>query len=221
MYKEHPSKEYLENIKYYKEMHTEGYHLIDGRKRNADEAYDGKSTINYAFIIKKIIKKNQILSMLDYGCGKGYFYKNSFRIGDQQIKSLKNYWKIDIDLYDPCYAEHELINEDKVYDLTICVDVLEHIPSQDINWILYKIFKKTKKFIFLNVACYPAIALLPNGQNAHININKPDWWHKKIVEFKNKFINLKVICICALKEDGKISYFPLQYDDKITNYTFK
>ena len=34
MTKYEPSKEYLENINYYKKMHLEGYSLIDGRKEN-------------------------------------------------------------------------------------------------------------------------------------------------------------------------------------------
>ena len=79
---------------------------------------------------------------------------------------------------------------------------------------------RDNKYVFINVACYPAIALLPNGKNAHINIKKPDWWHKKILKIKKKFLNIKVICICSLKKDDKISYFPLQYDDKLTNYSF-
>ena len=104
--------------------------------------------------------------------------------------------------------------------MTICIDVLEHIPSQDIDWVLYKIFNKTKKYVFINVACYPAIALLPNGKNAHININNPQWWHKKILQHKKKFLNLKIICICTLKKEKETSYFPLQYDDKLSNYSF-
>ena len=31
-------------------------------------------------------------------------------------------------------------------------------------------------------------------------------------------IKSKIICICVLKEDGKIKHFPLQYDDKLINY---
>ena len=78
MSKQNPSKEYLENINYYKKMHLEGYDLIDGRKRRAIDAYNGKSTIAYAQLIKKIIKKNHIKNMLDYGSGKGFFYDNPF-----------------------------------------------------------------------------------------------------------------------------------------------
>ena len=54
--------------------------------------------------------------MLDYGCGKGFFYKNPSNQNGLQIKSLRNYWDIDIDLYDPCFEENSNLNEDKNYE---------------------------------------------------------------------------------------------------------
>ena len=63
MTKNYPSKDYYENLNYYKDMHKNGYQLIDGRKRDAKDAYDGKSTLAFAPIIKKIIvNENQIVS---------------------------------------------------------------------------------------------------------------------------------------------------------------
>ena len=29
--------------------------------------------------------------------------------------------------------------------------------------------------------CYSAAALLPNGENAHITIQKPEWWYEKFL----------------------------------------
>ena len=87
------------------------------------------------------------------------------------------------------------------------------------NEFLEEIINKAKKYVFINVACHPAIALLPNGKNAHINLNTPNWWHEKILNFKRNNKELKIICICTLKENGKYKYFPLQYDDKLINYT--
>ena len=78
MLNKQPSKEYIKNINYYKKMHLEGYTLIDGRKRSPVDAYNGKSTLIYAKLIKEIIEKNNIKTMLDYGCGKGFYYDNSF-----------------------------------------------------------------------------------------------------------------------------------------------
>ena len=218
MSKNIPSKEYLKNLEYYKKMHTEGFNLISGKRRSANEAYDGHSTLAFAKLIRDIINKNQIKSMLDYGSGKGFYYENPSNIKGLKIKSLRDYWGIEIDLFDPCYEKSSFIDENKLYDLVISIDVLEHIPSQDIDWVLEKIISKAKKFVFLNVACYSAVALLPNGENAHINVNNPNWWHEKILFLKKKYLNTKIICVCALKENGINKYFPLQYDDKITNY---
>ena len=218
MSKNIPSKEYLQNLEYYKKMHSEGFDLISGKRRSGSEAYDGHSTLAFAKLIRDIINKNQIKSMLDYGCGKGFYYENPFNIKNLKIDSLKKYWDIEIDLFDPCYKKNSLIDENKLYDLVISIDVLEHIPSQDIGWVLEKIISKARKFVFLNVACYSAVALLPNGQNAHINVNNPNWWHDKILFLKKKYLNTKIICVCTIKENGINKYFPLQYDDKITNY---
>ncbi len=131
-----PSKEYIKNINYYKKMHLEGYALIDGRKRNPVDAYNGKSTLIYAKLIKEIIGK-------------------------------------------------------------------------------------AKKYVFINIACHPAIALLTNKKNAHINVNTPQWWHQKILNSKKNLNKIKIICICSIKENDMIKYFPLQYDDKLTNYETK
>ena len=213
-----PSKEYLKNIEFYKKMHKDGFNLINGDRRSPDEAYNGRSTIVFAKLIKDIIHKNQIENMLDYGCGKGFFYDNSFKIKDIKIKSLRDYWGIKIDLFDPCYENYSIINEDNIYDMVISIDVLEHIPEQDIDWVLDRIIGKAKKYVFINVACYSAAALLPNGNNAHININNHKWWFEKILNFKKKYGEIKIICVCSLVENGKRILFPLQFDDKITNY---
>jgi len=218
MSKKIPSKEYLENIQYYKKMHLEGYDLINGKKRKPIDAYNGKSTLAFAQLIKKIVEKNNIKTMLDYGCGKGFFYNNSFSIGGLKIKSLKKYCNIEIDLYDPCYEKYSYLDDKKKFDLIICIDVLEHIPTNDIDWVSEEILSKSKKYVFINVACYPAIALLPNNQNAHINLNSHQWWYNKILNFKKKREDIKIICICSYKENNKIKFFPLQYDDKLTNY---
>ena len=213
-----PSKEYLKNIEFYKQMHKDGFNLINGNTRSPDEAYNGRSTLVFAKLIRDIIHKNQITNMLDYGCGKGFFYDNSFEIKGLKIKSLRDFWNIKIDLFDPCYENYSIIDENKIYDLVISIDVLEHIPEQDIDWVLDRIIGKAKKYVFINVACYSAEALLPNGDNAHININNQNWWFEKILSFKKKYQDVKIISICSIIENGKRIPFPLQFDDKITNY---
>ena len=219
MSKTMPSKEYFDNIELYKKMHKDGFSLVNGDQRNPDEAYNGRSTLSFAKLIKEIIHKNQITNMLDYGCGKGFFYDNPFEVKGLKVKSLRDFWDIKIDLFDPCYENYSVIDENKIYDLVISIDVLEHIPEQDIDWVLERIISKAKKYVFINVACYSAAALLPNGKNAHINVNNQNWWFEKILSFKKKYKDVKIITICSLVESGKRILFPLQFDDKITNYS--
>ena len=219
MIKNYPSKEYYKNLDFYKDMHQNGYHLIDGRKRQAKNAYDGKSTLAYAPIIKNIIKYENIQNMIDYGSGKGKFYTNGFNLGNKFIPPLRKFWDIDIKLYDPCYAKYSKFDKDKTFDLLICIDVLEHIPENDIDWILKRFLSISNKFIFLNVACYDAIALLPNGRNAHINVQKPIWWSNKIEKLIKARTDVKLICVCTVKDNGKPKHIPLEYNCKIKDYT--
>jgi len=213
-----PSKEYLKHINYYKKMHLEGHMLSDGRMRKSEKTYEGKSTLGFAPLIRNIIKKNKLKTLLDYGCGKGYYYDNKFNIEGKKI-NLREYWDINIDLYDPCFAKYSEFPEKK-FDITISVDVFEHIPNGDIDWILEKICKISNEYIFLNVACYKAIALLPNGENAHINIKEPKWWFNKLISFKKKFMHLKMLCVCATKnEKNMLEYYPINIDDKVENYS--
>jgi hypothetical protein len=218
--KRNPSKSYLNNIDYYKIMHETGYKKIDGTKREPENAYDGKSTIPFAKIIKKIILKNKCNSLLDYGCGKAKYYFEKFDFEGENFPNLKDYWGgINIDLYDPCYKKFNNLTKEKV-DISICVDVLEHIPLEDIDWVLSEFISLTNKFVFINVACSPAVALLPNGKNAHINLQQPQWWKNKLNEFAKEFENLKIICTCSyiLQSNGETKWAFVEIRDNISKY---
>ena len=202
-------------------MHKDGFNLSNGKTRTSEKSYYGQSTIDFSHIIKNIIDRNSYNTLLDYGCGKAFYYDNEFILAEKKIKSLRDYWDIDIYLYDPCFETYSKFPKVKV-ELSICIDVLEHIPNQDIDWVLHKIFNSTEKFSFINVACYSALALLPNGKNAHTNIKSPKWWFEKLIFFKKnykEYKNLKIICLCAtMNEDRKIEYYPINIDDKMNNY---
>jgi len=49
-------------------MHLEGYTLIDGRKRSPVDAYNGKSTLIYAKLIKEIIGKAKKYVFIYFAC---------------------------------------------------------------------------------------------------------------------------------------------------------
>ena len=44
--------------------------------------------------------------------------------------------------------------------------------------IVAEIFSYARRFVYVNVACYPAEKRLPNGENAHCTVRPPEWWAK-------------------------------------------
>lgn len=219
--KENPSKKYLEHLEYYKKMHEDGFSYKNGKFLKSSQTYNGQMTIAYAKFIKNIIKKNNLNSLLEYGCGKAIFYEKEFKVKNENFPPLKKYWGVDIKLFDPAVKEFRIMPS-SMCDITICIDVLEHIPEEDIDWVLEKIMTLSKKFIFLVIGSYSSQAVLPNGEGAHILIKTTKWWFNKLVYFKKKFKEVKILCICIGKdEDNNLTFAPIEIDDKIKNYISK
>ena len=53
------------------------------------------------------------------------------------------------------------------------------------------------------MACYPAQALLPNGENAHATIKEPKWWFEKLISFKKEYKDIKILC-CVQQKIKKV-----------------
>ncbi|HYE36628.1 class I SAM-dependent methyltransferase [Methylocaldum sp.] len=170
-----PSQRYNNLLDQYREMHTEGEKFIG---IPAENTFPGLSLPPQAQRIKRLIKLTESANLLDYGSGKGKQYDPMpFKAGDQDIyDSILDYWDIDsVHCYDPCYTPFSRLPENK-FDGVISTDVLEHCPEEDLPWIIEEMFSFSRKFLFANVACYPAKKRLPNGQNAHITIKSESWW---------------------------------------------
>ena len=84
-----------------------------------------------------------------------------------------------IQCYDPAYQPHNNLPAGK-FDGVVCTDVLEHCPEEDIAWILGELFGYATKFVFANVACFPARKRLPSGGNAHCTIKPVKWWEEQL-----------------------------------------
>ncbi|MGB8435760.1 MAG: class I SAM-dependent methyltransferase [Burkholderiales bacterium] len=65
-------------------------------------------------------------------------------------------------------------------DGVVCTDVLEHCPEEDMEWIVAELFGHARRFVFANVACFPAQKRLPSGQNAHCTVRPVKWWRALI-----------------------------------------
>ena len=187
-----PSQDYYDLIDSYKKLHEQ-----EGK-------FKGISLIPLVPTLMKIVKDNDCKTLLDYGCGKAIPYdKERCREVDlrnpiQELCSLESF-----DLYDPAYEKYATL-PDKKYDVVVCTDVLEHIAEQDIDYVLTEILSHSKKIVFLNISCQPALKHFKEGKfkgkNVHISVFDPSWWGHKIGNIWNKFNHLKVYTLCETKE---------------------
>ena len=180
------SEYYYEVIEKYKLFHENG--IKKGNKSNPGEStFLGYSLTRWILEIKEIIKINKCRSLLDFGCGKGFLYKNKFKINHQEYRNLLDCWELeDVYLYDPGVKEFSVYPVRK-FDGLICTDVIEHIPESDVLQFIDNLFKLSNKFIFVVIATIPATKFFDDGNNIHLCLKTEEEWKKIFLEFKAKY----------------------------------
>ena len=111
-------------------------------------------------------KELQTEDVLDYGCGKG-------KLGLKFPFPVKE--------YDPGIPGKEHGNVPS--DLVICLDTLEHIEFSCLKDVLEDLWRCTKKLLHCSIATGPAVAILPDGRNAHLIQQDWEWWKKRLEIF--------------------------------------
>lgn len=114
----------------------------------------------------EIANRYDVRSILDYGAGQGTLGRDLRAAG------------FDCREYDP--AIPHMADAPEFADMVTCTDVLEHIEPDKLDNVLAHIRQLARKVAFLVVACRPANKLLPNGGNAHLIIERKEWWHDRI-----------------------------------------
>lgn len=99
--------------------------------------------------------------ILDYGCGKG-----KLGLGKK---------------YDPAIPEYA--QDPEPADLVVCTDVLEHIEPECLDEVLRHMRSKMKKAGYFTIGCGPAAKKLPNGKNAHLIVQRPEWWIAELSKY--------------------------------------
>jgi FkbM family methyltransferase len=174
-----PSPRYRELIELYGRMHTHGEQKLG---IPAEKTFPGTSLAKHVPRIKRLIERTGARTILDYGAGKGLQYRPQKVVvdGEHVADGIGEYWDVDeVRCFDPGYAPHSALPEGK-FDAVVSTDVLEHCPEEDLPWILDEIFGYADRFVYLNVACFPARKTLPNGENAHITVRPPQWWRELV-----------------------------------------
>jgi hypothetical protein len=185
-YKYNASEKYHELLSEYKIMH-----------KAADGMFNGKSLLKFVDIIGSYLEKNDCISLLDYGAGKGILYSDRFKdLSDLIDKPLGELWNLDsYKLYDPAFEEHNTLPdpwEKGTFDAVICTDVLEHIPETDLKWVVDEILSYAGKMVFFNIACVPALKKFADGTNVHISVFEPQSWLNFFADMSFKYPELKL-----------------------------
>lgn len=173
--RERPSPRYEALLALYRRMHAEGEPSLG---MPSERTFAGGSLLRHVEAIKSLIDATEARTLLDYGAGKGqqYLWRDVELPDGGRIEGLAAHWDVaEIAKYDPGYEPLAQLPRGK-FDGVICTDVLEHCPEDDVPWIVEEMFGFARRFVFANIASFPAIKTLPNGENAHCTIRSPDWW---------------------------------------------
>lgn len=115
-------------------------------------------------------------TMLDVGCGRGETVQIALDLGVRwtgcDIVGVGVPESIDVidSATDLPYADSE-------FDLAICMDVMEHIPIDDVDQVLREIMRVSKRQFF-GISCKDDI------DGFHITVRSPHWWLLRLAEVK-------------------------------------
>jgi len=116
--------------------------------------------------LEQFIHDNDPESILDFGCGKG----NLVTALTEKYSNKKIYG------YDPANRDYD--NPLFLVDMIISTDVLEHVEPLYLDKTLQEIYNNSNMIYHL-ISCAPAKLILPDGRNAHLIQETPDWWRSK------------------------------------------
>ena len=79
-----------------------------------------------------------------------------------------------------------------MFDIVINTDVLEHIPEDDLVWVLKEIFNYSSNIVFLNISCRPALKTFKNGENVHVSVFPIQDWLQLIARVSERYPYLTI-----------------------------
>lgn len=148
---------------------TEEYRALNAALHASSDSY-GTSGHKWADQVLVLAQQCNARSVLDYGCGRGTLKDAIYaKYGRPPFEMLE---------YDPAIEGKQ--DKPQQVDMVVCGDVLEHIEPDCLYAVLDDIRGIATKAVFLVVSMLPAAKFLADGRNAHLIVEKSDWWLPKL-----------------------------------------
>lgn len=146
--------------------------------------FPGTTVLLYKDVIGNILKYHNAKTIIDMGCGKAKPYF---------VDKIDEEWNVDATLYDPFFEQLNKLDVGKQHDVVLSIDVIEHIPEEEIDSWLELLFALALKAVVVTFCNRPAKKTLPiSGGNAHILQRDRDWWENRLAKARYK-VNPKVV----------------------------
>ena len=116
-----------------------------------------------ALVVELLAETFQARSVLDYGAGK---------------RTLGRKLPFPIWEYDP--AVPEIAAPPRPSDLVVALETLEHVEPELLSAVLAHLRELTRTVCYVTITTGPARKTLPDGRNAHLIIQPPQWWSAQL-----------------------------------------
>lgn len=145
-----------------KKMHIDRPNYGDSAQQHAARVFMAAAQLQ---------RKFGMCSVLDYGSGPGNL-----------VKAIRHSFP---DIDGVSYVEYDPGMEGKDAEpspatLVFCGDVMEHIEPECVDAVLQHISDLAIKMAIFVISLHPAKKTLPDGRNAHISLQKENWWLSKL-----------------------------------------
>jgi hypothetical protein len=184
-------------IELYSHMAGSGYRTTQNRL--VTKVFSDMEIRKFRLSVRDLFSRFHVKTLLDYGCGGSDYRLECF---DLEQNALDYFGLREVFLYEPA----KQIDQRQKADAVVCFDVLEHIFIADVTAAIRELFSYASKLLIVNVACYPARALLPNGENAHVTVRTPEWCKGVFDVICLEYPDIQVKLWCSIQFNEAVEY---------------
>ena len=138
--------------------------------------FAGLSVLQHAEALKKLANKYKPKTLLDYGCGR------ATPTAAPQAAPPTRYPRPNVTLYGPAFRRDGILPAGK-FDMVICSDVLEHVPEDEVDQLIERLFGYGRLVVWASVCCRPAKKTFADGTNMHVAVQPYEWWERKFAAY--------------------------------------